>query len=112
MSAPCAMRCPKLVFLQNSSSVWFWSKSPVMPANRYTSDSLTVLLTRVLSPSGMSLMERPRTPLHSLNSAALLSPPIAAHGHAPVHHQGLASDVPRGLGCEEGDHVGDVVGLA
>ena len=32
-----------------------------MPANRYTSDSLTVLLNRVLSPTSTSSMRLPPT---------------------------------------------------
>src|ERR1700730_34222 len=54
MRAPCATRWPSEVLRQNSSSTWLGSRSPVIPANRYTSDSLTVLLNRVLSPIAMS----------------------------------------------------------
>src|SRR5215217_2169024 len=49
-STPCAMRFLYGVRFMISSLTWFGLKSPVMPANRYTSDSPTVLLDETLSP--------------------------------------------------------------
>src|SRR5215208_8441265 len=56
-STPWAMRSLYGVLPIISLFTWFGLKSPVMPANRYTSDSPTVLANETESPisSGMAL---------------------------------------------------------
>ena len=49
-----AIRPPNWVWLAETSLVWAGLRSPVMPANRYTSVSVTVLVTLALSPSFIS----------------------------------------------------------
>lgn len=51
---PWAIRPPNWVWLAETSLVWAGLRSPVMPANRYTSVSVTVLVTLALSPSFIS----------------------------------------------------------
>src|ERR1700704_286124 len=85
--APCATRWPRLVCLAYSSSTWFGSRSPVIPAKRYTSDSLTVLVTRVRSPMGTSSM-----PFLLIGDGRVASPPRASRADAAVNVDRLPGD--------------------
>src|SRR5215467_14218225 len=103
MSAPCATRPPSEVFEAYSSSTWFGSRSPVSPAKRYTSDSLTVFENRVLRPTGTSSMVR---------RPVMGSPPVAARGEAAIHEDSLPGDETCGVGGEERHDVRHVLRLA
>src|SRR5207302_8592165 len=66
--APCTIRCPYGVALMYGSSTWLGCRSPVIPANRYTSDSPSVFLN---CTRWLSVPDSPR-PLPS----ATASPPL------------------------------------
>src|SRR5438445_4635062 len=75
-----------------------------MPANRYTSDSLTVLVMRVCRPTGTSSIDFPL-----ISDTWRHLPPGAARTQSAIHEYGLPRDEARGVGGQEHDHVGNVL---
>src|SRR5712692_1263226 len=76
-----------------------------MPANRYTSDSLTVLVMRVSRPTGTSSIDFP-----FISGNWRLLPPSATRTQSAIHKYGLPGDEARGVRSQEHNHVGNVLG--